>query len=249
MSVPAHWNGRRHAVSAPNHELSLKATPFGLASTRRVVHLLSTPDRLRLHGVATRLRLPAGKTVYREASTADWLFLVADGVVKTVRALPSGKRRVMSFVFPGDIFGLAECGRYVNSAQTVTPVALYRIRVDQLMDMLRYDASLELQFLTKVTHELREAQRHTIVLSRRDAVGRLAMFLRMLDERERPLDGGSHIQIPMSRSDTASFLGLSLDAVTRAARRLEHSGLVAFDGTHTARILNRRRFEALASAV
>ena len=246
MSVPAHWNSRRRTAAPLNHELSLRATPFGLASTKRVVHLLSTPDRLRLHGVATRLRLPARKIVYREASTADWLFIIAEGVVKTVRTLPSGKRRVMAFVFAGDVFGLSEAGRYVNSAQTVTSVALYRIRVDQLMDMLRYDASLELQFLTKVTHELREAQRHTIVLSRRDAVGRLAMFLHMLEEREGNANGGSQIRIPMSRSDAASFLGLSLDAVTRAARRLEHSGLVAFDGMHAARIINRRRFEALA---
>jgi CRP-like cAMP-binding protein len=226
----------------------LRAVPFELASTKAVVQLLSHPQRLQLGGIATRLRLPARKVLYREESMAEWIFIVAHGVAKSFRHLPSGKRRIMSFLFADDVFGLAECGRYVNTVQTVTPVVLYRIRLDLLLEMLRRDSTLEMQFLSKIAHELRESQRRTMILARRDAVGRLAMFLRMLEQREHR-NGASPIEIPMNRSDTANFLGLSLEAVIRACRRLEHSGLVAFEGRHAARILNRRRFEDLASAI
>ena len=180
---------------------------------------------------------------------ADWIFIVANGVAKAFRELPSGKRRIMAFLFADDVLGLAECGRYVDTVQTVTPVTLYRIRLDLLLEMLRQDSTFQLQFLSKVAHELRQSLRQTIVLSRRDAVGRVAMFLHMLDQHERQQDGASQIEIPMSRSDIANFLGLSLGAVIRASRRLEQSGLVAFDGLHAARILNRRRFEDLATGV
>jgi CRP-like cAMP-binding protein len=213
------------------------------------VQLLSSPQRLQLAGIATQLRLPARKILYREASMADWIFIIADGVAKAFRELPSGKRRIMTFLFADDVLGLAECGRYVDTVQTVTPVTLYRIRLDLLLEMLRQDSTFQLQFLSKVAHELRRSLQQTIVLSRRDAVGRVAMFLHMLDQHGRQQDGASQIEIPMSRSDIANFLGLSLGAVIRASRRLEQSGLVAFDGLHAARILNRRRFEDLATGV
>ena len=66
--------------------------------------------------------------VYREQSAATSVFAVADGVVKTYRDLPSGKRTIGAFLFARDLFGLAENGRYINCAQAVTRVTLYRLR-------------------------------------------------------------------------------------------------------------------------
>jgi CRP-like cAMP-binding protein len=58
-----------------------------------------------------------------------------------------------------------------------------------------------------------------------------------------------HIDIPMSRSDMANYLGLSLEAVSRACRTLERTGVVAFDGLHAARVVNRARLDKLAAAL
>jgi len=247
---PSHRRVRpRHVAGPVDRGPSLHAVPFGLASTKAVIQILSDPQRLQLAGIATRLRLPAGTILYRQDSIADWVFIVSHGVAKTFHRLPSGKRRVLAFLFEGDVFGLAECGRYVNTVQSLTPIRLYRIRIDRLLDLLRRDGTLDVQFLLKVTHQLRESIRHTIMVSRRDAAGRLAMFLRTLDQRRRRLDRHSPIGIPMSWSDTASFLALSLEALIGASRRLQDAGLVKFDGRHAVRILNRRRLEDLASGV
>ena len=48
-------------------------------------------------------------------------------------------------------------------------------------------------------------------------------------------------------SDRVNYLGLSLEAVVRACRQLERQGIVNFVGRHHARIVDRQRFEALAS--
>ncbi len=242
---------RRRKVPQPGtgsgHEPSIRAIPFGLAATNAVVPLLTHPERLQLAGIATQLRLPPREIVFREDAAAHCLFIIGHGSVKAFRDLRSGRRRVMGFLFARDVVGLAECGRYVNTVQTITDALVYRLPLDQLMELLYHDSTLELKFLCKVTHELRESLRQNIVLSRRDAVGRVAMFLQMLEKRNP--DSGSSISIPMSRSDIAGFLGLSLEAVIRASRRLERRGLVAYDGIHAARILDRRGFEELASNV
>lgn len=227
---------------------SLRAIPIGSA-TGHVVQLLSSRQQSQLLGIATELRLPARAILYREDSAAEWVFIVARGTVKVFRDLPSGKRRVMAFLFGDDVFGLAEAGRYVHTAQAVTPVRVHRIPLDALTAMLRRDPELEFQFLCKVTHDLRAILRQTIVVSRRDAAGRVAMFLRMLQRPGRTARPIARIEIPMSRSDTANYLGLTLEAVCRACRTLERSGIVAFDGRHAARIVDGPRFERLVSSL
>ena len=57
------------------------------------------------------------------------------------------------------------------------------------------------------------------------------------------------IPLPMSRSDIADYLALSLEAVSRASAELERRKLVAFETRHLARILNPKRLDALAAAV
>ena len=185
--------------------------------------------------------------LFREESPANWVFIVADGVVKSYRDTPAGKRRVVAFLFADDICGLAERGLYVNTAQTITPTTLYRIRLDSLSDALRNDPDLDMQFLCKVTHELRKTLRQSVLVTRRDAVGRYVMFLRML-EQHRPAGAGQVIPIPMTRTDTANYLALSLESVSRATRSLERKGIVQFAGVHVARILDRDRFEQIAAA-
>jgi len=177
------------------------------------------------------------------------VFIVASGVMKSFRELPSGKRRIATFLFPEDIFGLAENGRYVNTAQAITDVTLYRIPFDPLERLFLEDSHLQLQFLCKVTHALRQTQRQKIVLTRRDAAGRVAMFLSMLERRTVDAPVLSTISVPMSRSDMASYLGLTLESVSRATAALTRCRTIAFVDRHTVRIVDRARFNKLVADV
>lgn len=226
---------------------SLRAIPFG-PGVREAAGLLSSRQRSHIASIATCVQFPRGKLIYREGSNAEFVFIIANGIVKSFQDLPSGRRRLMAFLFADDLFGLAQNGKYINSVQAVTPVTLYRMDFATLAATLRHDADLAFQFLCKVTHELREALRHTVLLTRRDALGRVTMFLRML-EQNAPLREDSLIEVPMSRSEAASYLGLSLEAVSRALSRLERSEIIAFDGRRTVRILDRTQFEKIASAL
>lgn len=240
-SVDRGGNGSAVRILKP----SLRGVPFQSASGGGPVQLLSERQRLQLGAIASELKLPARSVIYHEEAPSDWVFIVRQGALKSFRELASGKRAITAFLFQDDMFGLAEAGRYVNSIQALTPVVLHRFRTDALADMLRRDAGLEFQFLCKVTHELRQSQRQLLAVSRRHALGRLAMFLHILEERG-SVDA-TLIDIPMSRADTASYLGLSAEAVTRACARLQQSGIVSFAGTHTARILNRGKFDHLVA--
>jgi CRP/FNR family transcriptional regulator, anaerobic regulatory protein len=236
---------QREAAVADHAGPTLGAAHFLPAPATGRVSLLSPHQRQRLLEIATRVSVPPRMILYRENTAATTIFFIADGVVKVFKDFPSGRRWVTGFLFPHDLVGLAQNGLYVRTAQTITPATLYRVKVADLERLLRGDPELGLHFLFKVTHELREAQRQTIVVGRRDAIGRVAMFIRELEQHT-----GTHgalVEVPMTRTDAASYLGLSAEAVSRAIRLLEQRGIVTFTERHRARILDRRQFDRLVS--
>ena len=234
-------------------QLAIRAIPFEkLTAAGVATQLLTERHRENLAGLATRLDVARRTIFYREDTPAEWVFMIAKGVVKSYRDLPSGRRHIAAFLFPGDVFGLAENGRFVNTTQAITRVTLYRIPIDALKDLLLRDADLQFRFLTKVTHQLREAQRHTISVSRHSAVGKFALFLKMLerDEHSRSEPSGPRaLLMPMTRADIADYLGLSPEAVSRTTSRLVRRGIVAFPDRHRVRILNSVELDRLATSV
>ena len=239
---------KQPVAPAPHRAPPLRAAPF-LKSESDTAPLLTERQREDLARIGIRLRLPARMMVYREQSAATSVFAVADGVVKTYRDLPSGKRTIGAFLFARDLFGLAENGRYINCAQAVTRVTLYRLPLDELTRLLKHDADMQFQFLVKVTHELRESQRRAILMGRRDAAGRLAMFVMMMGKHaDQAGKAAGIVPLPMTRSDIAGFLGLSLESISRAAAELERRGFVTFD-RHLGRIVDPAGLARLAEAV
>jgi CRP/FNR family transcriptional regulator len=217
-----------------------------LAGVGVIRQVLTDAQRRRLASIATRLELRPRAIVYRDGDPADSLFINGGGLVMAFKELPSGRRRVAGFRFQADIFGLADQGRYVNTTRTLMASTVYQIPVDALTETFRQDADLEFQFFCKVIHELRQGQRQILILGRRDAQGRIAMFVDML-RQARPSADPDVIDLPMSRLDMADFVNLAPESVSRACAKLSRDGILAF-GRHGARILDRQRFGALLAA-
>lgn len=217
-----------------------------LSGTGPVRPLLTAAQRRRLEAVATRYKVKPRSIIYRDGEPAEHVFINGGGVVISYKDMANGKRRVAGFRFYADLFGLAENGRYVNTTRAVTEVTVHRIPVEALTSILRQDAELEFQFLCKMVHELRQMQRKSIMVARRDAAGRLVMFLDMLwhpDDRDA---SRGVIELPMSRSDIAGFLNLTLESISRATRQLSDAKLLSF-GRRRVRVLDRARFEQMVT--
>jgi CRP/FNR family transcriptional regulator len=225
-----------------------RAIPFLRPEQSADTFLLTEQQREELANIGLRQRLPPRTVIYREGDTAHWVFAVTDGVVKSYRDLRSGRRVVSAFLFSRDLFGLAANGRYVNAVQTIARSTVYRLPVAELAILLKQHSDMQFAFLSKLTHELRESQRRAILVTRRDASGRLAMFIAQMGERL-DRDAAGLVPLPMSRSDIAAFTGLSLESVSRAAADLQRRQLVAFEGRHLARILDPAGFARLTGAI
>jgi CRP/FNR family transcriptional regulator len=225
----------------------LRAAPL-TAGHGALRQLLSQRQRRVLSSVATRITFGARHVVYHAGAPAVFIFVCDEGALKSYRELPSGRQRIATFLFREDIFGLAENGVYVNTVKTLRPTTCHRVPIETLVTMLQRDGELGWMFLVKITHELRQAQRRAILLARRSAVGRLTMFLTGLEGRNRDPDRAKRhtISLPMSRTDIADYLGLTLESVSRAFARLAREKVIALDGKTGVRILDWRRLDRLA---
>ena len=92
---------------------------------------------------------------------------------------------------------------------------------------LTRDAALDFHVICKLCQELRQAQQHSLLLARRQAVPKLAAFLQLLEQHQSARAGrGADIYLPMNRSEIGEYVGMSLEAVSRAFRTLTARGIV-----------------------
>lgn len=208
--------------------------------------LLSDGERARLATLATIVRFKKGESIYTAGKPANTIFNIVVGVVKTFTT--NRTEHIAAFLYPQDLFGLSEEGRYVSSAAAVTPVTAYALPTAALRGRLPKDAELEFHVIAKLCHELRQAQRHALLLSQRHVLAKLAMFLQLQEHLqavgEQPLN---EIYLAMSRTDIAEFVGLSPAAVSRGFRALTARRVVRFRDRRHVKIANRAQLDKLAA--
>ncbi len=209
--------------------------------------LLSDDERARLAVIASVVRFAKGESIYRAGEPVDAIYNIISGVVKAFSTEVDGSEHIHAFLFADDLLGLSDDGRYVNSAEAVTPVTAYQLPTAKLQNHLRRDAGLGFHVICKLCQELRQAQRHAFLISKRDALAKLAMFLQLLEDlqagRGEPIN---EIHLPMGRTEIAEFVGMSLAAVSRSFKKLTTSGVIELRNRHHVKVKNRAVFDELA---
>jgi CRP-like cAMP-binding protein len=208
--------------------------------------LLSEDERALLARISSIVRFRKGETIYAEGDSAEAAFNVISGVVTTYRTLAEGEH-VTAFLYQGDLFGLSEEGTYMNSARAATAVVAYKIPISALRRILEQHADLDVDLIIKLCEGLREAQRHALLLARKRAATRLAMFLELLERLQITRgEAASEIHLPMGRSSIAAYLGLTLAALSRAFRTLAVRQIISARDLRHIRIVDREAFQKLA---
>lgn len=205
---------------------------------------LTAEEQALLTVISTVVRFRRGERIYAEGDRADAVFNIITGVVKSIKTLPDGGQHIAGFLFADDLIGLAQNGVYVNSAEVVTAVTLYRIPTAALETRLRNYPDLDFQVISKLCHELREAQRHAVLLSEQHAIAKVGLFLQMLETHQAARgESMGEVYLQMTRRDIAAFVGITPEAVTRSLRDLVNRGAITFRDRRHVQIINRARLE------
>ena len=180
---------------------------------------------------------------------ATHVYNLTSGVMRLSKLLPDGRRQIAGFLFPGDFLGITMEDEHAFTAEAITPLKLCqfsRARFDAFVDT---HPRLERRLYAIAAHELAAARQQVVLLGRKTAAERVASFLLMLDARRTSTSGevlDGDINLPMSRSDIADYLGLRIETVSRELSALKASRLIRLTTTQTIRFVDRERLEQLA---
>lgn len=171
-----------------------------------------------------RRTVSAEEEIFTEGDRAGTFYKVVSGVVRTCKLLSDGRRQIDAFHLPGDIFGLEAGAEHHVNAEAVTEARLEVYRREPRA-LAGDDGTLAREIVASIMKGLERAQDHMMLLGRKSARERIATFL--VTFARRMACAGTAVELPMSRTDMADHLGLTVESVSRAVTQLERDGLIA----------------------
>lgn len=189
---------------------------------------------------------PARTTLFSQGEEASAVFNITEGMARLYKLLPDGRRQIIGFALPGDFLGLSLSDQFSFSADAVNDMRICRIPRNKFAQQLDEKPHLLKRLHEMAANELMIAQDQLVVLGRRSAEERVAVFLLGLRKRFTAIHHLSPtIPLPMSRQDIADYLGLTIETVSRTFSKFfkEKTLLNVPDGV---RILDLDRLGALA---
>jgi CRP/FNR family transcriptional regulator, nitrogen fixation regulation protein len=155
--------------------------------------------------------------IFAENETADYIYQIVSGAVRTLKLLPDGRRQIGAFYLPGDIFGVEN-----GDAHRLTAEALLAKRTRIFGEFSKESLRGTREVLKLLARSLQHAENHLLLLGRQTSVEKVAAFLIEMDRR---LQSPGAFILPMNRRDIADYLGLTIESVSRALSILQSEGL------------------------
>lgn len=202
-----------------------------------------------LDAMAGDVRLQAGQMLAREGEERRFVFTVTAGALRRIRVLADGRRLVAGFLMPGDYIGFSGASHYRHSIEAITDSVLCSIAQADMRELCADNAGLEHELLERACVELDATRDNLMSLARMTPLERLAGFLLdMAARRRRQGHSDGLVVLPMTRSDIADYLGLTVETVSRSFTRLRQDGVIATQDANHITLLDGDRLRTLAEA-
>jgi CRP/FNR family transcriptional regulator, anaerobic regulatory protein len=216
-------------------------------STRSVVcRGLSQQSARLLMAISSLHRKAPGEVLFAQGDDADSIYEVVRGTVRLYKLLLDGRRLVTAFLSAGHLLGLAPEGVWLYTAEAITDVMVRRYKRTAFERLVDEVPGLAKELLAVTSDELRAAQERMLLLGRKSATEKVASFL-VLMAGQQGSDDAQKFAIPMTRSDIADYLGLTIGTVSRTLTKLIQQGVIALPTANRIEIRDRDDLEELAA--
>lgn len=191
-----------------------------------------------------------GEVLFDVHQPFDAIYAVKSGSFKAVVPDLNRQDRVVGFYLPGDLIGVEGMAnrRYAYSVRALEGGSVCVLAVGRLCESGRTTEDIHHALIDMLGTEVALNHTQTVSLIRQNADQRLAAFILSLVLRAslRGLDG-NRLNLGMSRSDIASYLGLARETVSRVLTKFQKAGLIQLHSQHLI-LLSRDGLERIAAS-
>jgi CRP/FNR family transcriptional regulator, anaerobic regulatory protein len=205
----------------------------GLWSTLAdICQLLQLDIKVRddtLEALFQHRRLKPDEPAYRVGQAFEALHVVNAGFLKTVMLDSGGDERVVGFPMKGDLLGCdGICNdRHVSEVIALSDCDLIVIPFKQLLCLGHDCQELEHTMYRAVTRQMVQETVNLATLGALRSDARVARFLVMIADRHAALKFSSQsFRLRMTRREIGSYLGLTLETVSRSLSALDAAGVI-----------------------
>ncbi|HZH45581.1 MAG TPA: helix-turn-helix domain-containing protein [Roseococcus sp.] len=202
---------------------------------------LSAAHMAELRQVTGHLTLQPGQQLVGQGEQAEHFFNLIEGHVRAFRLLEDGRRQITGFLERGDFIGLTRGATYEVGVEAITEVRLCRFSRRALLALMDDIRPLERALHDRTSNELVAAHDHMVLLGCKTARERVITFL-----LQRAGPGGTVVELPMTQTDVADYLGLRLETVSRTMHALLKEGLIERSEPHRIQILKPAMLREMA---
>jgi CRP/FNR family transcriptional regulator, anaerobic regulatory protein len=183
--------------------------------------------------VTERLQLRKGEALYRAGDPFAALFAIRLGSCKTTVLSEKGYEQVAGYHMIGDIMGLDGIGaeKHVGDAVALEDTEICVLPFQRLEELARQMPSLQYNLHRILSRQIGRDEHVMLLLGSMRAEERLAVFLLSLSRRyhERGYSETEFV-LRLTREDIGSYLGLTLETISRLLSRFQASGLLQVQG-------------------
>ena len=174
-----------------------------------------------------RVRRGRGHTIYQEGEPATTFYRVDSGCVRLLLYASDGRRQIVGFCFPGDLFGfspdLRDC-----SAEASTDVELTAYSAAAFLRATQGQTGALMQVTQRCLAHYRAFAQHVLSIRSLPAAERIEAC--RAGFAARLVRGDSACPLPLSQIELSDFVGLSPETTSREVRKLCAAGRLARSG-------------------
>lgn len=189
----------------------------------------------KLAQIAHRKKIPSGQTIISDEEPVDFFANVISGAIKLTKTLPDGRQQIVGLLFAPDFLGRAYSKNNPYTAEAATDVEICTFPNAAFERLVGEYPGLQQRLFQHTLDELDAAREWMLLLGRKTAEEKVASFLYMLARRSL-ITGCAHanktgpesaaFELPLTRSDMADYLGLTIETVSRQLTRLKTSNVI-----------------------
>jgi CRP/FNR family transcriptional regulator len=178
------------------------------------------------------LQFKAGQRIHTIGQAFDMLYIVYSGFLKTVMIDESGNEQILGFPMKSDMFGIdgIHSKQYASETVALSNCDIILVPFKTFTALGRLHGDLESSIYGAMSGELVREQAMVTMLGSLSAEARVARFLVFLSERFTQMGySGTQFNLRMTRQEIGSYLGLTLETVSRTLSAFNSIGLIAID--------------------
>jgi len=178
------------------------------------------------------VRVKAGRHVYLSNDKCEMIYLVYSGFLKNTWADTNGNEKIIDFPMKGEMVGLDGIahGKFANSLKALTDSELIAIPLDFCRRQNVEGEVFRNHIISVLSQQLVNEQKSSFMISALPVDAKVAKFLLSLSFKFKSLGySEKSFLLRMSREEIGSYLGVSLETVSRTISGLCKIGVLKKD--------------------